>query len=166
MCRRWRAAIPRLATLFLRRHAAMRDMRLYAGAADALRDYDWLGNVRELARVIERTVALSMTGRITLEDLPPRVSGDYVEPLERSLRWDDTMRAYRGRYARRVLDRCDNDKREGVGFSGSPMLPWKNVCATGVRTPTAPRSANAHRSTNPTDERRRDGSGPSPTSGH
>ncbi len=113
-----RADIPLLATHFLSHHPAMGDVRLSAGAADALRAYDWPGNVRELQRVIERAVALSMTGRITLEDLPARVTGDYVERLQPSLARDDTMRAWGSRYARLVLDRCDNNKRQACRILG------------------------------------------------
>ena len=113
-----RADIPLLATHFLSHHPAMGDVRLSAGAADALRAYDWPGNVRELQRVIERAVALSMTGRIALEDLPARVTGDYVERLEPSLARDDTMRAWGSRYARLVLDRCDNNKRHACRILG------------------------------------------------
>ncbi len=113
-----RVDIPLLATHFLSHHPAMGDVRLSAGAADALGAYDWPGNVRELQRVIERAVALSMTGRITLEDLPARVTGDYVERLEPSLVRDDTMRAWGSRYARLVLDRCDNNKRQACRILG------------------------------------------------
>ena len=43
--------------------------------------YDWPGNVRELERLIERAVALAESDRIELDDLPPRVRGDYAEVL-------------------------------------------------------------------------------------
>ena len=47
--------------------------------------YDWPGNVRELERVIERAVALAESTSIELDDLPPRVRGDYGEVLMPSL---------------------------------------------------------------------------------
>jgi two-component system response regulator AtoC len=44
-------------------------------AHEALLRYDWPGNVRELENVIERAVILSRQPMITLEDLPPVVTG-------------------------------------------------------------------------------------------
>ena len=39
----------------------------------ALAAYAWPGNVREMENVIERAVAVSSTGRIGMEDLPPEI---------------------------------------------------------------------------------------------
>ena len=74
--------------------------------------------MRELQRVIERVVTLSPTGRVTPEDLPPRVTGEYAERLLPSLVRDDSMRAWGSRYARLVLDRCDNNKRKACEVLG------------------------------------------------
>jgi DNA-binding NtrC family response regulator len=46
---------------------------LTAPAADLLLSYPWPGNVRELANSMERAVAVSKTGRVDVEDLPPEV---------------------------------------------------------------------------------------------
>jgi DNA-binding NtrC family response regulator len=43
-------------------------------AAQKLLAYSWPGNVRELKNAIERAVALTQFEKITVEDLPPRVS--------------------------------------------------------------------------------------------
>jgi DNA-binding NtrC family response regulator len=40
---------------------------------DALRDYAWPGNVRQLRNVLERAVLLSNDGRITRAELPPEI---------------------------------------------------------------------------------------------
>jgi DNA-binding NtrC family response regulator len=40
------------------------------GALDALRNYDWPGNIRELANVLERAQILAENNLITLDDLP------------------------------------------------------------------------------------------------
>ena len=103
---------------FLDRFQRTRRLQLSSTAADALMAYDWPGNVRELLRVVERAVALSMDGIIGLDDLPPTVTGDYVAYLQPSLVRDDTMRAWGSRYARMVLDRCDNNKRQACGILG------------------------------------------------
>jgi DNA-binding NtrC family response regulator len=46
---------------------------LTASCAARLMAYSWPGNVRELANVIERAVALSVSARLTVDDLPPAV---------------------------------------------------------------------------------------------
>jgi two-component system, NtrC family, response regulator PilR len=42
-------------------------------ALEALRAYNWPGNVRQLKNCLERAVLLSNNGRITVSDLPPEV---------------------------------------------------------------------------------------------
>jgi transcriptional regulator of acetoin/glycerol metabolism len=85
---------------------------LSEAATDALLAYDWPGNVRELERVIERAVALAGGPFLELDDLPPALLGDYAEALLPALRAQSTMRAWGSRYARLVLERCSNNKRQ------------------------------------------------------
>ena len=101
-----------LARYFLERHRTFRSISLSAAAADALQAYDWPGNVRELERVIERGVALAGGPLLELEDLPPALLGGYGEVLLPALRDRSTMRAWGSRYARLVLERCSNNKRQ------------------------------------------------------
>ncbi|PYR75249.1 MAG: hypothetical protein DMF86_15965 [Acidobacteria bacterium] len=61
--------------------------------------------------MIERAVALAESDVLELDDLPPALLGGYVEYLRPSLQSGDTMRAWARRYARLVLDRCQNNKR-------------------------------------------------------
>jgi transcriptional regulator with PAS, ATPase and Fis domain len=100
-----------LADYFLERHRATRPLRLSQAACDALVAYEWPGNVRELERVIERAVALAESDVLELDDLPPALLGGYIEFLRPSLQAGDTMRAWARRYARLVLERCQNNKR-------------------------------------------------------
>ncbi len=44
-------------------------------ALERLMEYRWPGNVRELENVIERTVALSESEVIDVDDIPPTVNG-------------------------------------------------------------------------------------------
>lgn len=70
--------IPLLAEYFLREaaEACGRDMdRFDDEAMQALQQYAWPGNVRQLENVVERAVLLSRSSLLTLEDLPPEVSG-------------------------------------------------------------------------------------------
>ena len=107
-----REDIPELAQYFLQRHRSVKLLQLSAGAADALVAYHWPGNVRELERVIERAVALSDGSFLELDDLPPAITGGYVDVLLPSLRVGESMRAWGSRYARLVLERCKNNKRQ------------------------------------------------------
>ncbi len=113
-----RGDIALLTQHFLEQHRALREISLSSSAMDALLSYSWPGNVRELERVIERAVALASAGTITLDDLPPRVTGDFATVLKDSIQEDDTMRTWGSRYARIVLERCANNKRHACRVLG------------------------------------------------
>lgn len=113
-----REDIPALANHFLDRHRQVRAIDLSPAALDALQAYGWPGNVRELERVIERAVALAVSDEIGVDDLPPNVTGDFSRVLAPSLEQDDTMRTWGSRYARVVLERCDNNKRRACRVLG------------------------------------------------
>ena len=100
-----------LAGYFLDRYRAVRPLKMSIGASDALQAYHWPGNVRELERVIERAVALAASDAVELEDLPPSLLGGYGDALLTSVRENESMRAWQSRYARLVLERCENNKR-------------------------------------------------------
>src|SRR5205085_2402399 len=101
-----------LARYFLERHRTFRPLTLSAAATDAMLAYDWPGNVRELERVIERAVALAGSTRLELDDLPPALTGAFVSTLAPSLGARESMRDWASRYARIVLERCANNKRQ------------------------------------------------------
>ena len=101
-----------LARHFLERHRTFRPLSLSIAATDALLAYDWPGNVRELERVIERAVALAGGPFLELDDLPPALLGGYADVLVPALRARSTMRVWGSRYARLVLERCSNNKRQ------------------------------------------------------
>jgi hypothetical protein len=67
--------------------------------------------VRELERVIERAITLAEGDEIQLNDLPPALNERYsiVQPATEG---GESMRAWGSRYARLVLERCDNNKRK------------------------------------------------------
>jgi DNA-binding NtrC family response regulator len=124
-----RVDISILVAHFLERHQALRSISVSTSALDALKTYDWPGNVRELERVVERAVTLTTSNRIELADLPPRVTGAFVHVLEPSLHDDHTMRAWGSRYARLMLERCDNNKRrtcQALGISYHTLQAYLN----------------------------------------
>jgi len=105
------ADIIELARYFLQRHRPTRPLQLSTAACDALLAYAWPGNVRELERVIERAMALVAGDLLQLDDLPPTLLASYAGALLPAVRNGDTMRAWGSRYARLVLERCNNNKR-------------------------------------------------------
>jgi len=106
-----RGDVVELAHYFLERHRGLRTLQLSEAAVDALLAYHWPGNVRELERVIERAVALAGSDRLEVDDLPPALLSGYGDIILPSIRRHDTMRGWAGRYARLVLERCQNNKR-------------------------------------------------------
>jgi len=81
-----REDIPHLVDHFLRtisRKHGTDTKTLSREAHEALLRYDWPGNVRELENVVERACILSRGPTVTLEDLPPAVTGScgQKEPL-------------------------------------------------------------------------------------
>ena len=113
-----RGDIAILANHFLERHRALGRTSFSGSAMDALSAHTWPGNVRELERVVERAVTVTTSSRITLEDLPPEVTGDFSQVLKPSLDADHTMRTWGSRYARLVLERCQNNKRQACRALG------------------------------------------------
>jgi len=72
-----------LALSFLRRSAertGRRIMQFDDQAIAALMQHRWPGNIRELENVIERAVVLAEGDRITLDDLPATVRGEFSRP--------------------------------------------------------------------------------------
>jgi transcriptional regulator with PAS, ATPase and Fis domain len=107
-----REDVPQLAEHFLALHDGGGAMTIAPAAMAALQVYDWPGNVRQLSRVIEHTVALSLSARIGLSDLPEQIAvtsgGDAGVPAQ----GEDSLRAWSSRYVRMVLDRCRGNKRQ------------------------------------------------------
>ena len=113
-----RGDIAILANHFLEQHRALGHTSFSQSAMDALRAHPWPGNVRELERVVERAVTVATSSHILLEDLPPDVTDDFTRVLKSSLEADDTMRTWGSRYARIVLERCHNNKRQACRALG------------------------------------------------
>lgn len=61
--------------------------------------------------MIERAVALAAGEALQLDDLPSTLLAGYADALLPALRDGNTMRAWGSRYARLVLERCQNNKR-------------------------------------------------------
>ena len=106
-----REDIPLLVNHFAARHRRTRSLSLTSSALEALMAYDWPGNVRQLARALERAVALAPGPSVTVTDLPAEISSEYRDLLREVPGRDDSLRAWSSRYVRLVLERCDGNKR-------------------------------------------------------
>ena len=76
--------IPLLVDHFLREAAETCDRQIDGfdqAAMEAMQNYAWPGNVRQLENVVERAVLLSRDDVLTLEDLPPELSGRTTAPF-------------------------------------------------------------------------------------
>lgn len=106
-----RSDIPLLIDHFLRRHSRTTEVTIASAAREALTVYNWPGNVRQLARVLERAIALAAGPQITLADLPDAVRHEYREVQAGAGDCDDSLRGWCSRYVRLVLERCGGNKR-------------------------------------------------------
>jgi DNA-binding NtrC family response regulator len=113
-----REDIPELIEFFLGAQGEGQRVRLTAEALDALLTHEWPGNVRELARVLERAVTLSDDNEIALHHLPAAVAANHHAIVVPSLERRETLRSWGSRYARLVLRRCGNNKREACRVLG------------------------------------------------
>lgn len=79
--------VPLLAYHFLQKYSKKVGKEVSSCSIDAitaLQHYKWVGNVRELENVIERSVVLATSNIVQARDLPPRVLGEsfYVSSTE------------------------------------------------------------------------------------
>jgi transcriptional regulator with PAS, ATPase and Fis domain len=105
-----REDIPLLIDYFMDLYGQRGQMSLSEEATEELRAFDWPGNVRQLARVLERALALATSTKVTRADLP-----DYVlrrEGHHKRGAGEDSLRAWSSRYVRMVLERCRGNKRQ------------------------------------------------------
>ena len=72
--------IPLLADHFLRRFGGSTAPSLSPDALEAMQEYPWPGNIRELRNVIERAVLLARGSTIRAQDLPLTLSGGAASP--------------------------------------------------------------------------------------
>ena len=92
-----------------------------AEAAKKLLDYDWPGNVRELENAIERAVTLTRFDRITVEDLPERISAyksTRINPIDVDAEQVLPLQELEQRYIERVLKVVGGNKTRAARLLG------------------------------------------------
>jgi transcriptional regulator with PAS, ATPase and Fis domain len=106
-----REDIPLLVDHFLELYGQRGVVRIGPDAVEALRAYDWPGNVRQLARVLERALALATTSEVGAADLPEAIVQNGIYRRHAGM-GEDSLRAWSSRYVRSVLERCRGNKRQ------------------------------------------------------
>lgn len=109
--RRRREDVPLLVAHFLAQYGRAGLTTVTPPALEALSAYDWPGNVRQLARVLERAIALAAAPEVGLEDLPDQINQIRPTPEAMTDDGDESLRAWSSRYVKGVLERCRGNKR-------------------------------------------------------
>ncbi len=118
-----------LATHFLRELAPIRDRVLFGftpAAIEAMEQYEWPGNVRQLRAAVERAGVVCMGDRIDVGDLPPEVVKAASLQISDSglseLTWSEAQergrREVARRYLRGVLRKHDGNVGEAAAHAG------------------------------------------------
>lgn len=81
----------------------------------ALLSNDWQGNVRELENVIERAMVLGEGELITLQNLPPHITGEDETPGTSNC-LKEAMRVYERQHIIKTLEEANNDKRQAAAM--------------------------------------------------
>jgi two-component system NtrC family response regulator len=136
-----REDIPLLVRHFLALHSDGAAITVDSSAGQALLAYDWPGNIRQLARVLERAVALAPAAEITITDLPNEVRRVYEDVVGYDDSRNDTLRAWSSRYVSLVLARCNGNKRRAcqiLDISYHTLKSHLMYNARSVRSPQPP----------------------------
>jgi len=116
-----REDISELAHFFMQRFSSEAKKNFAEIAEDAqekLLAYDWPGNVRELANVIERGVVLGQGPKITLHDLPPRISTGESAASPDRMSYRAAMDAAKRELIRRALSRAQGNRAAAAKLLG------------------------------------------------
>jgi|WetSurMetagenome_2_1015567.scaffolds.fasta_scaffold05134_2 two-component system, NtrC family, response regulator AtoC len=98
--------LPLLFDFFLKKYSARNNKTLAVnpGVLGFLQSYSWPGNVRQLENVVERAIALNISGVFDLEDLPEEIQlARKTAPREQQGPWP-TLDEMENRYIKEVLD--------------------------------------------------------------
>jgi len=124
-----REDIPLLVAHFLIKHSLKEHppVTIDEEAMRALCAYSWPGNVRELENVLERAITLSQGGRITADEIPPRILLEHANGQTPPLSADDLADLFSGlpsldelerRYILHVLDATGGNRKRAAEILG------------------------------------------------
>jgi Nif-specific regulatory protein len=115
-----------LAMFFMKKYAEVYAKSLDGLDAEYIKKIErcyWRGNVRELEHIIERSVILSETDKLTIDSLPDDFESEQnMDSESTDLTLEDYLNEKKKRYIKRVLEECngkkiDTAKRLGIDRS-------------------------------------------------
>jgi DNA-binding NtrC family response regulator len=77
-------------------------------------NYDWTGNIRELANVVERSVILSKSQQIDIACLPPDLRGEGEPKIPVGESFEDAITNFKKRIILKSLREAHNNKAEAA----------------------------------------------------
>ncbi len=110
-------------------------LNISQSAYEALLDYDYPGNVRELKHAIERAAVLSKDGSIDLEHLPDEISGDAKGSacLSKELSLEASIRCFERQKIIQAIKETGGKKIEAARRLGiSRKVLWKKLKEYGI----------------------------------
>jgi DNA-binding NtrC family response regulator len=110
-----------LANYFMQRFARETKKQFAEISSDALKKlvaYEWPGNVRELANVVERAIVLAAGPKITVEDLPARVTRDTARISARELSYHEAVDSFRRELIVRTLSENEGSRAAAARVLG------------------------------------------------
>jgi DNA-binding NtrC family response regulator len=105
--------IPVLVDYFLRRFSKETKKNfteVTPEAMEKLMSYDWPGNARELANVIERAIVMGQSPQITLQDLSPVIASKAPDALVDDLPYREALDACRQQIIAKALSRTQGNR--------------------------------------------------------
>jgi transcriptional regulator with PAS, ATPase and Fis domain len=109
--------IPLLVEHFIQRHNPELKRDVTGIEADAMRvlmSLPWKGNVRELDNVIEHTMILAGSDRITLKDLPKSIVASSQQNPIFTFNLKDALRQFEKQHILRALEQAGQDRKEAA----------------------------------------------------
>jgi DNA-binding NtrC family response regulator len=83
-------------------------------------DYGWPGNVRELENIVERAVIVAQGELITMDDLPPSITGSRIDyaAVEQAVRRQLSLSELERDYISRIIQQTDGNKNQAAQILG------------------------------------------------
>lgn len=123
--------IPLLANTFLKRHAlgmAKTVEDFEPDVMERLSSYDFPGNVRELSNLVERAVALSRGGPISLAELTAPLRGTAIKVLPTQAEPLPTLEEHEASYIRKVLECTGGNRTQAAEILGIDRVSlWRKL---------------------------------------
>jgi DNA-binding NtrC family response regulator len=123
--------VPLLAYYFLRKHALRMGREvseISPEAMEILNDYDYPGNVRELANLIERGVALARDIELGANELPAELAERSIHIVRERGNRLPTLMEREADYIRFVLEHCDGNRTRAAQILGIDRVSlWRKL---------------------------------------